>query len=125
MTYVYVEIAYPDPDDAAYADRVIEEACRVLNVPTPAVRWYAVEEVAGRYALTRFGRALDRPEDRSLHGWYRADPVPHVAIRADQSRHQIGMTAAHELRHLWQERHGRPINEDEAEAFAGRIVASL
>lgn len=124
MTYIYVEIAYPDPDDAIYAEQVAEEACRVLDLPTPVVRWYALEEVSGRFALTRYGRKLDKPDKRSLHGWYLTDPE-HIAVRADQSRHQIGMTVAHEIRHLWQERHRRPIDEGDCEAFAGRIVATI
>lgn len=125
-TYVYVEILEQsvDPDDWRYARRALEESCRLLDLPKPVLRWYVLEDAAGRHVLTKYGRRLDKPDDRSLHGWYITEPE-HVAVRADQSRAQIAATVAHELRHMFQERHGRPISEDDAEAFAGRVQVNL
>lgn len=126
MTYLYSEIlpASVDPDDAEFARRVLTESCLQLGITWPVVRWYVASEVVGRHVLTKYGRRLDKEETRSLHGWY-IDQPPHVAVRADQSRVQIGLTLAHELRHVWQEANDRPINEADAEAFAGRILASI
>lgn len=128
LTYVYVEIdgRTVDVDDALYARRALEESCRLLDLPEPIVRWYVSEEVAGRHVLTKFGRQLDRQEDQNLHGWYRFDATgDQIAVRADQGRVAIGLTVAHEVRHAWQEANGRPISEADAEAFAGRVVATI
>ena len=122
--YVEIDEVSVDPRDRAYACRVIEKASRLLDVPEPVVRWYVAEAVAPRHMLTKYGRKLDREEPAPLHGWYRSSPE-HISIRADQERIQIGLTAAHELRHLWQKRHGRRITERDAEAFAGRVVSNV
>lgn len=126
MTYVYVEILEQsvDIDDWRHARGALLESCRLLDLPEPVVRWYVEERVAGRHVLTKYGRRLDKPDDRSLHGWTITDPE-HIAIRADQPRAQIAATVAHEMRHVYQERQGRPISEDDAEAFAGRVLANL
>jgi hypothetical protein len=109
----------------SYAERVLDEARYQLDLHGRAygIRWYVRSEQADQYRLTRYGRVLDVPDERHLSGWY-LDPA-WIAVRADRSLRDIGLTVAHEVYHAWQERHGKPLNEDAAERFARRLLAHI
>jgi len=125
--YSEVDAHRLDAGQVADAEDVLDEARYQLDLigrgVALAIRWYVRSEQAGNYPLTKYGRSLDVPDERHLAGWY-LDPG-FIAVRADQSRHDIGVTTAHECHHAWQEHHGQPLDEDRAERFAQRLVAHL
>lgn len=127
--YVYTEV---DPDQLNAAQ--VEDAERVLDVARHelgligrgvayGIRWYVRSERVAEYPLTRYGRALDVPDERHLSGWY-LDPA-WIALRADRPRRDRNLTIAHEAFHAWQEAHDKPLDEGPAERFAQRLVAHL
>ncbi len=124
--YAEVDARLLDPERVSYAERVLDEARYQLDLIgrglAVAIRWYCRSEQAGEYPLTRYGRWLDVPDERHLAGWY-LDPG-WIAVRADQSLRDIGVTVAHEVYHAWQERHDKPLDEEAAERFARALVAS-
>lgn len=127
--YVYSEVDARrlDAGQVADAEDVLDEARYQLGLIGRGVaiglRWYVRSERAGEYPLTRYGRVLDVPDERHLAGWY-LDPG-WIAVRADQSRRDIAVSVAHEAYHAWQEHHAKPLDEDRAESFARRLVASI
>lgn len=131
MSYVYraVDRGSIEWGDVSYAERVLAEARRQLDLPPKGISWYVRADRPSPYRDTVHGRALDRTDDRDLGGWYDephcADCDVTISVRADLPRRDIGRIVAHEMYHVWQERHGKPLNEDAAERFARRLVTQL
>lgn len=130
MSYVYAQVDRGSIEwaDVSHAERVLEEARWELDLRRPLhIRWY-VRDLAG-FRLTRYGRALDVADERHLAGWrdwpHCEDCGAYISVRADRPRAEIGLTVAHEAFHLWQQRHDKPLDEIQAEAFARRLVARI
>lgn len=124
-SYTPIDPERLDPKRLDHAARVLAKACYQLDVCIPAacIRWYCKSERAAEYALTSYGRELDVPDERHLAGWFLQPGW--IAVRADQPLHDIGLTVAHEVHHAWSDAHAKPLDEDGAEAFARRLVATL
>lgn len=125
MSYVYRELrrGAVEWDVVRTAERVLEAARETLDLPPTYIRWYARAGNEQPHQLTRHGRLLDVEDSRHLAGWHVEPPC--IAIRADRPLREIGLTVGHEVYHVWQKTHDKPMDEAPAEAFARRLVAQL
>lgn len=105
-----------DPELRELACLAGEVAAKRLGIPKVLLVWVLPDSGT----QDRSGAA------RHVHpggwsGWVYDDEPDRIYVRADMPRH-VMPTVLHELRHLAQLRQRRPLDEDDAERFAQRVM---